>query len=350
MARIQATVTPPDAGRRLDRFVQAALGGVPPSLVQRLIRHGKVRRNGLRGRPGDRIAAGDVVEIHHSLRTGDAGRPRAGVTMEALPGQGSGGRARSRPPTARESAPLDPDPAQLTVLHRDAEYLVVDKPAGWPCHTADDAHRSVLGWARAHLRTEVVAGDVRPALAHRIDLGTSGVVVIALTASAVARFQQQLARGQVHKRYVVAVWGCPAADDLRLDTPLQRHEGVGRDQAKMRPARASSGLAALTLCRVVARARTASLLLATPVTGRTHQIRAHLQAAGLPVVGDRRYGDRPRDRAAGVLAVVDHQLLHAQRIAFQGAGGPVTASAPLPVDVQRALELLGLYAGSVEAD
>lgn len=320
MAKLVTIVALPDAGRRLDRYVQAALGNVPPSLVQRLLRRGKVRINGARGRPGDKVAAGDQVEVHHSPRAGD--RPAAGPRTVAT----------SSPPAGLDIVPL----------FRDARYLAVQKPAGVPCHAAGEARGSVLGWARERLAAEIAEGRVRPALAHRLDAGTSGVVVLALTAAAVASFHRQLAEGQVEKVYLAAVWGHPPDDQFEVDLPLQRLEGVGRREPKMRPAPPRSGLAARTALRVLARGRTASLLLARPLTGRTHQIRAHLLASGWPIVGDPRYGDVPRDRAHAIGELHGHPMLHAWRIAFCGSSGRLTLTAPLPEEARAVLRRLEL--------
>jgi RluA family pseudouridine synthase len=309
----------------LDRYVQAALGNVPPSLVQRLLRRGKVRLNGARGRPGDRIAAGDQVEIHHVSRQGDAPRTAASA------------HSSSAASSSRAAAATG-----IVLLHRDALFLVVQKPAGVACHDAGDARGSVLGWARDHLRDEIAAGQVRPALAHRIDVGTSGVVVLGLTAAAVASFHQHLAEGRVEKRYLAAVWGVPPVDEFEVDVRLQRVEGVGRRQPKVRPAQPPSGRSARTVVRVLARGRDASLVDAVPVTGRTHQIRAHLLAAGWPIVGDLRYGDAVRDGDHGVGALRRYPMLHAWRIAFPGPAGPVAVVAALPDDARTVLRRLAL--------
>ncbi len=335
--KLQSIVAEADAGRRLDRFVQAALGNVPPSLVQRLLREGKVRLNAGRGRPGDRIVAGDEVVIHHQPRPADAVRA-------ARPGPSP---PHSGQPPLDSAAPLrGPLPA---VLYENARFLLVDKPAGLPCHAPAGAGPSVLAWAAQRYAPGIASGRVRPALANRLDKDTTGIVVIALSAAAVADFQRLLAQGRVTKTYLVAVWGTPPADAWRIELPLVRRPHGPRTAPKVVAAADAPGArASCTALRVLARGTHAALLAATPVTGRTHQIRAHLKAAGLPIVGDPRYGDPSRDRTQGVAALLRRQLLHAALLAFTDGDRPVRAAAPLPGDARAALARLGLPAADPE--
>lgn len=333
--RHESTIGPPDAGRRLDRFVRTLLGDVPMSLVQRLIRTGQVRVDGKRcGQAGTTLELGQTVVVHHTPR--HPGSPRPAPT--GLPYQG--------PP--------------IPVLHHDADFLAVNKPPHVACSEDGTQRANLPAWVRGILAEEIVAGRARPSLCHRLDRGTTGVVVFGLTAAAVSAFHRALADGTVEKRYWVAVWGRPR-DRFEIRVPLQR---LGRTPPG-RPKVVAAGddgpsQSACTRLRVLARGPTATLLEAVPLTGRTHQIRAHLIIAGWPVVGDPRYGDPARDRAEGVHHLLDHQLLHARSIRLPLVGGtgagagsslppsPVVRAQP-PTEATRVLKRLGL-ATSLEAD
>ena len=324
------------------------LDGAPPSLVQRLLRKGKVRINGQKARVGDRLEIGDEVVVHHVAR-GGAGRSsnnRAGRSSDDGVGRSSNSGVELRPGEEATgdsadrhdpSLPIPYDGPPLSVLHRDLAFMVVNKPAGLSCQPTQLAESSVLGWAQLELADAIAAGEARPDLAHRIDRGTTGAVAVALTAAATERFRLALGAERVEKRYLVLVWGRPESEHFELDQPLLRKPHAPRNRPKVVVASDSAGaLPALTRFQWLAAGPESSLLAATLVTGRTHQIRAHLHAAGLPVVGDPRYGDRRRDRNAGLAAWLDHQLLHSQRLAFEDDRGGFAVVAALPPEMERA--------------
>jgi len=306
----------PDVGRRVDRYLQKALGDVPSSLVQKLIRKGKVRRLDVRVQAADRLKEGDVLVVHHQVQ---AAGPARAVSSSHYAG------------------------ADMKILYRDDDYLALDKPAGIRCSEDDDPSTSVQQWLREELKKEIAAGEVRPELCHRLDEGTTGVVLVALTAAAVSNFHEALRAGTIHKEYRVVVWGEAPSKKWSVERPLHRMAHArSRDPKVMIVDDTEPGAQpAHTEFRVLAKSKQATLLAARPITGRTHQIRAHLKGTGLPVVGDARYGDWRLDQAAGIGKVVDHQLLHARSITLPGES-EITVEAPVPKEFRKILEKLAV--------
>lgn len=310
-------VRAPDAGRRLDRFVQGALGGVPTSLVQRLLRQKKIRLNGVRARADQRVQEGDVVVVHHV--------------------------ASAEPAPARDTRAYEGPP--IEILHEDASFLLVAKPAGVSCSDDGRDPAALAVWLAAYFGQRIAQGEVRPQPCHRLDRGTTGVVAIALTVAAFDRFRVALANEHVHKEYEVAVWGAPEQERWTCEIPLVRRERVRGDEPRVVAASAEEIAAATawparTEFAVLVGGEGATLLGARLRTGRTHQVRAHCCASGWPVVGDPRYGAAHLDRGRSI--EVDHQLLHARRLQLRDAEGRVEAEAPWPPRERRALRSLGL--------
>lgn len=258
----EITVESVDDGRRLDRYLERIDGGLPSSLVRRLLRQRRVRVNDRRVRDGALpLAAGDRLQIHHDF-------------LDPVP------EVDSRRWTA--------DP--LEILHEDSDFLVVNKPAGVSCSDDGSDPAALQVWLREYLARGIEAGLTRPEPCHRLDRGTSGVVAVALTPAAFDRFRIGLQSGEVEKVYEVVVTGRPPRAEFECAIELRRSPGAGREDPRMLP---GPGLPALTRFRVLASASGYTRLQARPVTGRTHQIRAHCLALDLPVVGDRRYGRKP---------------------------------------------------------
>lgn len=304
-------ITEADAGRRLDRWLQAALGDVPFSLVRRLLRQKEVKVNGRRGRPDTTLATGDEVVVHH--------------------------RTRSKP--ERERAPVAGPyrgPA-IEALHRDDLFLFVDKPPVVSCSDDGRDGASLPRWLAETFAREIAAGTLRPEPCHRLDRGTSGVVAVALVARAHELFRRALEDGRVEKSYEVVVRGAPAEEEWTCDLPLRRVTHARRREPRMVAAAAGEDGAqdARTHFRVLRRAGGLALLRAEPRTGRTHQIRAHCHAQGLPVVGDPRYGAQgePED---------DGQMLHARRLRAVGDEIDFDVDVPWPAERRARLEEWGL--------
>ncbi|MFI5272950.1 MAG: RluA family pseudouridine synthase [Ktedonobacterales bacterium] len=229
----------------------------------------------------------------------------------------------------------------LRVLYEDHHLLAVEKPAGLVTHPAyrhPDGTLADLVFARQAAR-----GERRPWLLHRLDRETSGVVLFAKTEQARRAVVRQFERRTVRRRYLALTSGVPA-----------QHEGVvvaslARDPAdRRRTVVVAEGPFAATRYRVLAACKGYALLLAEPLTGRTHQIRAHLAHLGAPLTGDARY--LPAGHPA--LDAAPRALLHAYRlgIAYPGTGASLELGAPLPLDLLSALARLGLGAGLAALD
>jgi 23S rRNA pseudouridine955/2504/2580 synthase len=232
-------IGPVDDGRRLGRFLEKLDGGLPPSLVRRLLRQRRVRVNGRRVRdPEARLSAGDRLEIHH--------------TFEPAPD-----RADSRVWQLRD----------LEVLHRDTDYLVISKPAGVACSDDGSDPAALQIWLREHLSEEIASDTVRPEPCHRLDRGTTGIVVVALGPEPFDRFRRALGDGRVRKVYEVAVHGHPDRREFTCEQALRRNPRAGRNDPRVVP---GDDLDALTEFRLLRSTEEHSLLEAIPVTGRTH--------------------------------------------------------------------------------
>jgi len=310
------------AGERLDVFVARRRPGLSRSLVQRLIREGRVT-------VGDPPSAG-----------------RAGQRLER------GDRVVVRMPSEEPEA-LRPEPVPLTILYEDADLLVVDKPAGLTVHPAAGlpagqagVRRGTLAAALLAYRPELagVGGPERPGIVHRLDRDTSGLLVVAKNEAARAALTRQWKERQVEKGYLALVHGRLEPPQGVIDAP------IGRDlRHRQRMAVVEGGREARTAYRVrrylpagqaglrggASDRDGYSLAEVTPSTGRTHQIRVHFAALGHPLVGDRVYG-RPS-------ALLRRQFLHAYRLAFRHPvdGRPLEFESSLPEDLRQALERLG---------
>ena len=287
------------AGMRVDVWLAGALE-LPRARVKELLERGAVRIGGRPPRKGDRTVAGARVEV---TLTDEDPRP---VPQPELP---------------------------LSVIHLDPQLVAVDKPAGVPSHPLQPGERGTVVNALVARHPECAEASADPregGLVHRLDTLTSGVLLAARTGEAWRALREAFSGRQVDKRYLAVVTG-PVADEGEIDLPL-RHRGD-----HVEPAMAGGGREALTDFRVLSRAGDASLLEVRIHTGVLHQIRAHLAAIGAPVLGDTDYGGRP-------LPGLDRFFLHAARLGFShpATGSRLEITAPLPDELHRALEALGL--------
>jgi 23S rRNA pseudouridine1911/1915/1917 synthase len=235
-----------------------------------------------------------------------------------------------------------PEELPLVLLHDDLYLLAVDKPAGMvvtpglrhPAGTLANALRALPGSLSAR------EGPFRPGIVHRLDAGTSGVLVVARTDAAHDALVAQFHDHRALRRYLALVRGAPAWDTFTIEAPLARRR-VGR--RAFAPARDGQGRAAATDLRVLARGAEVALVEARPRTGRTHQIRVHLAALGHPLVGDTLYGGPASRRAAEALGLA-RPGLHAERLtlAHPADGRALTLVAPLPADLTAACARAGV--------
>jgi 23S rRNA pseudouridine1911/1915/1917 synthase len=293
------TVDAAAAGMRLDRWLVTAVPELSRARLQALIDEGHVRIGGATSKAAHRLRGGEAVEIEI-------------------------------PPAPPQE--LAPEPIALTIVHEDDDVLVVDKPAGMVVHPGAGVSRGTLAaGVLAHApETASVGGQRRPGVVHRLDKGTSGLLVVAKTTRAYHALVAQLAAREVTRVYLAIVHGNVARAEGKIDAPIGR-DPLHRQRMAIRPT--GQGRRAVTRFRVLERFDAYTLVECRLETGRTHQIRVHLASLGHPVAGDDTYGrGRPRPPVD-----VEGVALHATRLAFVH---PVTQrqvefSSPLPPRLER---------------
>lgn len=307
MERLEFPVDASQAGERLDLFLVARVGGQSRSQIQRLIRDGHVQVGGKPSRPNYAVRGGDVVAIEIPDPVPSAPKP--------------------------EAVPLD-------VRYQDADIIVIDKPAGMVVHPAPGHAEGTLVNALLHHADGLsgLGGELRPGIVHRLDRGTSGLMVVAKHDAAHRELSRQFEQREVEKEYIALVWG-EVQQGRRIDA------GIGRDphdRKKMsaRSRRARTAVTRVTKSRFL---RGVSHLHVAIATGRTHQIRVHLSAIGHPVVGDALYGGMRQRLPAHLRPVLrlTRPFLHAARLAFVHPGDPdrrLVFETPLPADLQDVLD------------
>ena len=295
-----------EQGQRLDRHLRKLLPDVPLGGIFKLLRRGTIRIDGKKAKPDLRLQQGMLLTLPDNL----------GAAAGATP---------------RPAPPPPPAPRTLTprVVHRDAALLVVDKPAGLPVQPGSGHDYHLLTWLEAQafgLRT----ATYRPAPVHRLDRGTSGLVVVGLTPQASRSLSDAFREDLVQKSYVAVVEGVPAERAATIDAPLWLRETARASQPKVHVD--ERGKPARTDFEVVRGGRGRALLRIALQTGRTHQIRAHLAHIGHPIVGDRRYGSAC-DLGRGVF------LLHAAALSLPHpvSGERMEFAATVPPRLSRAI-------------
>jgi 23S rRNA pseudouridine1911/1915/1917 synthase len=300
----RVVVSPGAAGERLDRFLAAHLG-LPRNQLQRWIEEGRVLVGERPAKAAVRLAAGDAVE------------------WEA-------------PPPATIDERLRPEAGELVVLYADEALLAIDKPPGLVVHPGAGRSTGTLVHRLIAHYPEVagVGGPGRPGIVHRLDQGTSGVIVVARTALAYQRLSRAFAARQVSKRYLAICHGV-VRGPRAIEAPIGRHPSRRQEMTVRAGGRPASS-------RLVPLASTAaaSLVEVKLLTGRTHQVRVHLKSLGHPLVGDPLYGEARWKAATGTaraaLRDFSRPALHAWRLAFDHPvdGRRVELEAAPPADLR----------------
>ncbi len=308
MAGVSLEVAAEQAGERLDRYLAAVLPGMSRSQVQRFIEQGLVQ------------VGGRQAKANLTVKTGDRIAVEIPEPVAATP--------------APENIPLE-------VLYEDPDLIVVDKPAGMVVHPAAGHDSGTLVNALLHHVTDLsgVGGERRPGIVHRLDKGTSGVMVVAKHDAAHDALSRQFHDREVEKEYIALVWGVVQAG-RRIDLPIGRDPG-DRQRMSARARRARSAVTRITKAHHLGGVTLCHIAIAT---GRTHQIRVHLSAIGHPIVGDATYGGI-RSRVAADLRPVlglTRPFLHAFRLAFTHPTDArrLVFEAPLAADLQGVLDAL----------
>ena len=289
---------PAEDGQRIDAFLAESLPDLSRTRIQRLIADGRVTVDAERVRPSHRLTAGQAVAVALPEPVSDA---------------------------------LEPQPALLPVVHEDDDLVVIDKPPGLTVHpAAGQADGTLANALLAHYpEVEGVGGPGRAGIVHRLDKGTSGLLVVAKNETAHASLAAQFKDRLVSKRYVGLVVGAPSEARAVIEAPLGRHP-----RQRQRMAVVSDGRPAATPYRVLECYRGYTLVEASPKTGRTHQVRVHFASIRHPLAGDPTYGRRHPE--------LDRQFLHAAFLAFRHPGSGETAEfrSELPPDLRRFLQSL----------
>jgi 23S rRNA pseudouridine1911/1915/1917 synthase len=302
------TVPAESEGTRLDQFLVSMLPH-SRSQIQRLIKDGLVMVAGRPAKANQPVKAGQDVAV-------DVPAP-----VEATP---------------------QPEALPLPILYQDTDLIVVDKPAGMVVHPAAGHATGTLVNALLHHVDDLsgIGGEKRPGIVHRLDRGTSGLMVVAKHDAAHEELSRQFHDREVEKEYIALVWGEVMAG-RRIDLPIGRDPG-DRKKMSARARRSREAVTRITKAEHFGRMLTLAHLAIH--TGRTHQIRVHLSAIGHPVVGDPVYGGVHR-RVPGDLRAVTHlnrPFLHAARFAFKHPieGRAMEFESPLPEDLQQVLDEL----------
>lgn len=277
-------VTEKSSDQRLDNFLLRELKGIPRTRIYRLIRRGEVRVNKKRAKPETRLTAGDKVRI---------------------------------PPLHLPDSPELPKPSpgligllEQSILHEDHNLLVLNKPPGLAVHQGTGIRLGLIEAIRQ------IRSDWRDAeLAHRLDRDTSGVLVVCKNSRTLRNMQGQFKEKRIEKRYHALVQGRWPDTVSEIKAPLTRVLAESGERfVRVDPA----GKPSTTRFAILEQFPSATLLEATPVTGRTHQIRVHCQQAGHPILGDSKYGllARGEKDKSGTEAAAKYLCLHAAELQF----------------------------------
>jgi len=319
----QIEIKQQDADQRLDRWFKRHFPALGHGRLEKLLRTGQIRLDGKRAKAGDRVEAGQVVRV-----------PPLGEAPD-----------RSERPQQRRPSAADNRWAmtlQKSVLYKDDDVLVIDKPAGLAVQGGSGLSTSVDDLLDA-LQFDA---KERPRLVHRLDRDTSGVLALARNAKAAQRLTEAFRHKDARKIYWAVVVGVPEVRGGRIDAPLQKTGGKGAERVHVD----EDGKRAVTEFAVIEHAgKKAAWLALMPVTGRTHQLRAHCVALGTPILGDGKYAG-----AAAFLAKdnLSRQLhLHARRLRLPHPGGKgwIDVTAPLPEHMRKTWTFFG-FASKPERD
>ena len=305
-----------EAGLRLDRWFRRHYPELSHGRLEKLLRTGQVRVDGGRAKASQRLESGQAIRV-----------PPLGE-LPARP-------AKPPPPPVSER---DREALERAILHMDASVIAIDKPAGLAVQggSKQDKHLDAMLDALQFDAAE------RPRLVHRLDRETSGVLLLARSARAAAALTRSFRQSESEKVYWAIVAPVPSPLEGRIDHRLVKQPGQGGERVRVDE---DEGMRAVTEYRVLDRAgRDAAWVELRPLTGRTHQLRAHCAAIGSPILGDDKYGRR--DAVTGGLDLPKGLMLHARFIRIPHPdGGELRVEAPTPAHFRRALAAFGFDGG-----
>jgi 23S rRNA pseudouridine955/2504/2580 synthase len=311
-----AEVESDEAGLRLDRWFKRHYPALAHGHLEKLLRTGQVRVDGKRAKSGDRLEAGQAIRLPPQIDS-----------IKPLPAT----------KTAKPLSAADRSFIESLVIHEDASTFVLNKPSGIPSQGGSGVARHIDGML------DGLQGNKRqrPRLVHRLDRDTSGVIVVARTLPSAAALSESLRRRDAQKIYWALTKGVPRPHRGVIKLALSKQGEDGRNE-RMRPAEGGeeNAKAATTYYAVMGTAAHHYAWVALrPITGRTHQLRAHLAHIGTPILGDHKYGGAA---AKGLGELEDRLHLHARAIDIAHPdGGRLRAIAPLPPHMRHAWKLFG---------
>jgi 23S rRNA pseudouridine955/2504/2580 synthase len=318
-------VTADEAGMRLDRWFKVHFPQVTFAYLNKLTRTGQVRVGGARAKTSTRLAAEqEIREPPQAVDTRPADAPKADI----------------KPLTREERRLFD-----SMVIHEDGDLFILDKPSGFAVQGGTKTHHHLDGLLMG-LGVEV--GE-RPLLVHRLDRDTSGVIVVAKRRAVASALGKLFATRAVKKTYWAVTRGVPKPAQGRIEVALIKAKGPDGDRMRAsQEGEEDDEQRAVTHYAVIDKAPpVAAWVSLKPVTGRQHQLRAHMAHIGTPILGDNKYGgdlDLPE-------GVADRLHLHARRIIFpHPRGGTVDVSAPLPAHMRDTFALFGFDADRFEEE
>ena len=312
-----------DAGQRLDRYLRKLLPKASLGHIFKLLRTGRVLLDGKKAQGKQRLSEGQKLCL------------------------------RVDPSLLSESGPNEARAVgELNIVHEDEHILALDKPPLLAVH-AGSGHEHDNLMARVHARySPSGARTFSPALAHRIDRGTSGLVLVGLSGAGLRGLGELFRERRVRKRYLALIRGAMDEDGGVLVSQLLSNEDVTASTAKVREVEGDGGRIARTRYRQLEQRGRFTLLELLLETGRMHQIRAQLGARGMPIVGDRRYGYVAASREVDAFLPQGRFMLHAASLDFEHPvyRDAVSLVASLPEDFCSALQLLGLSQPSLDIE
>lgn len=309
-----------DDGIRLDRWFKRHKPGIPHALLARWLRTGLVRLDGARAAADTRIAKGQSLSFPADIDAAADARPRRAP----------------RPLSAEETAL-----AEAMVIHSDEHAIILNKMPGLATQGGSGTTAHVDRLLDAFFDEQ----KGRPKLVHRLDKDTSGVLLVARSPGAAAKFSRSFSGRTARKIYWAIVIGVPDIDEGEIDLPLSKQPGSGGEKMHVD---AENGQSARTRYRVIERAGNSTAFVELmPLTGRTHQLRVHMAAIGHPIVGDGKYGGK----AAFLTGSISRKLhLHARRLRIDHVeGGKLDATAPLPQHFAESIASLGFDTALADA-
>jgi len=290
-----------EEGERLDTFLRNRLADFSRSRIKTLIEEGFIKVNGRQVKASYKVKQGELVEV--------------------------------RVPVEKEPV-LEPQDVPFRIIYEDEHLAVIEKPAGVVVHPAPGHKEGTLvhGLLKRLKDLSGIGGKLRPGIVHRLDKETSGIMLVAKNDISHRKLVEAFKNREIHKEYFALVYGVPELKAFKVEASIGRHP-VNRKKMAVLP----SGREAVTLFEVKESFKKASLVLAKPLTGRTHQIRVHLSYKGHPILGDPVYGGLKHN-----IPKPPRLMLHAWKISFVHPLKEkwVEFTSPIPEDFENYMEKL----------